>query len=71
MAESRGAGGRDEHGGNRVCGCSINTRIQHCFGDDLLEVVRYAAIHKALTERLAALEAQKDIAHSTDFEAKA
>jgi len=31
----------------------------------------YAAIHKALTERLAALEAQKDIAHSTDFEAKA
>jgi hypothetical protein len=27
----------------------------------------YAAIHKALTERLAALEAQKDLAFSTDL----
>jgi hypothetical protein len=31
----------------------------------------YAAIHKALTERLAALEAQKDLALSTDFLANA
>ena len=31
----------------------------------------YAAIHKALTERLAALEAQKDLAFSTDFPANA
>jgi NAD(P)-dependent dehydrogenase (short-subunit alcohol dehydrogenase family) len=30
----------------------------------------YAAIHKALTERLASLEAQKAIALSTDFDAK-
>jgi NAD(P)-dependent dehydrogenase (short-subunit alcohol dehydrogenase family) len=30
----------------------------------------YAAIQKALTERLAALEAQKNVAHSTDFEAR-
>src|SRR5260370_25154770 len=27
----------------------------------------YGAIHKALSERLAALEAQKDLAHTTDF----
>jgi hypothetical protein len=27
----------------------------------------YTLIHKALTERLAALEAQKDLASSTDF----
>ncbi len=27
----------------------------------------YTAIHKALTERLVVLEAQKDVASSTDF----
>lgn len=29
----------------------------------------YARVHQALTERLAALEAQKDVAYSTDTDA--
>jgi hypothetical protein len=29
----------------------------------------YALVHAALTERLTALEAQKDLAHSTDVDA--